>query len=312
MAIYFKKSHIHCIMIYKMKKLIYTLLLFVLSPFLCFGQNNFQFSLAPRYSLTYGELTELLYGYDEELVSQLDWEQKPLLNIGLKTSVNYKGFIISADFDYGIHLPLSYMYDSDWEDGEKYSFTKHPITNSVNIDTSLTAAYQIDATSKISVIPELQLNYLYSYFEAGNGSGVRRGRDIRVYGIDYKRHSFFLFTGIGVKFKPIAAFNISADFMAAPWHYQDSYDYHHGVKHPFSTNDLQYGFFTKYKAGITADFALDNLLALELFTNLLFGFPDKGTFYSDYYSDKMTLIKSQQSGADIYYIKTGLALKFTF
>ncbi len=97
MAIYFKKSHIHCIMTYKMKKLIYTLLLFVLSPFLCFGQNTFQFSLAPRYSLTYGELTELLYGYDEELVSQLDWEQKPLLNIGLETSANYKGFIISNE-----------------------------------------------------------------------------------------------------------------------------------------------------------------------------------------------------------------------
>ena len=286
-------------------------LFLLLFPLLCFSQNDFHFSLAPRLSFTYGELNEILYGYNDEIVSQLDWEQKPILNIGLATSVNFKSFIISADFDYGISLPGSYMYDSDWDDGEKYSFTKHPIRNLNNIDTALTAAYQIKATSKISVIPLLQFNYLYSSFEAGNGSGVRRGRDIRVYGIDYKRHSFFLFTGLSLKIQPAEICCVTTDFLAAPWNYQDSYDFHHGKNHPFSSNDIQYGYFTKYKTAIKADFTLDKKLSLQLFTNLLFGFPDKGDFYSDYYG-KMTKIESQQSGADIYYVKAGLALNFSF
>lgn len=295
-----------------MKKSLCALILSLLFPLLCFCQNDFHFSISPRLSFTYGELTELLYGYDDELVSQLDWEQKPLFNLGLCASANYKNIIVSADFDYSLPLNGSYMYDSDFEDGERYSLTKHPIINSKNLDTSLTAAYQIDVNSKIAVIPELQFNYIYTAFEAGIGSGTRRGRDIRVYGIDYKRHSFFIFTGLSLKFQPATAFIITTDFLAAPWNYQDSYDYHHGKNHPFSSNDVQYGFFTKYKTGIKTDFILDKILSLQLFTDFLFGFSDKGDFYSDYYSNKMTRISSQKSGADFYYIKSGLAWNFSF
>ena len=67
------------------------MLLCILTSYLCFGQNYYHFSIAPRFSFTYGELTEILYGYDNEIVSRLDWEQKPLLNLGLEADIFIKG-----------------------------------------------------------------------------------------------------------------------------------------------------------------------------------------------------------------------------
>ena len=98
-----------------MKKSLCALILSLLFPLLCFCQNDFHFSISPRFSFTYGELTELLYGYDDELVSQLDWEQKPIFNLGLCASEKNKNIIVSADFDYSLPLNGSYMYDSDFE-----------------------------------------------------------------------------------------------------------------------------------------------------------------------------------------------------
>ena len=293
-----------------MKKNFCLVIFLLLFPLLCFSQTDFHFSLAPRISFTVGELTELLYT-DNEIVSQLDWEQKPLLNLGLNASAGYKNFFISADFDYCLPAGTSYMYDSDWEGGEKYSLTKHPIESSKNIDTALSLAYQIPVSKKISIIPTLQFNYLFNDFEAGIGSGVRHGRNIRVYGIDYRRHSFFIFTGAAVKVQPFSKLFIQADFMLAPWNYQLSFDYHHGVKNPFSTKDIQFGFFSKYKAGLTTGIILDKNITLQLFAQLLFGFPDKGPIYTDYCSTTMEKSPCQKSGAATRSLKSGLAVNFS-
>ena len=295
-----------------MKKLISTILFLFLTAPLCFCFSDFHFSFAPTFSFTYGELTELLYGSDGELVSQLDWEQKTLFNIGINSTITLKNFIISGSFDFSVPLGTSNMYDSDWEDGEKYSLTTHPIVNSKNISTDAALAYNIKATQKLTVIPEIQFNYLYSDFEAGIGSGYRYGRNIRVYGIDYNRHSYFIFTGLSIKTELTPEIFFKTGFFGAPWNYQKSFDYHHGVKHPFSSLDLQTGYFTKYKADFSIDFKIDKTLSLDLFTRLLFGFPDKGLLYSDYNTIEMEKITSQKSGAAIHSIKAGTSLIFIF
>lgn len=296
-----------------MKKLISVILSLILTAPLCFGLKNFHFSLAPRFSFTYGELTELLYDDDDSqtLVSRLDWEQKPLFNIGLEAGFSYKNFLLSAAFDYSFPLGTSYMYDSDWEDGEKFSFTKHPLADSKNINTELSFAYELAATNKLSVIPELQFNYIYSDFKADRGSGTRYGRSIRVYGVDYNRHSFIIFTGLSVKAEVIEKIFFKTAFFAAPWLYQDCFDYHHGVKHPFSSRDILYASFTKYKIDFACDFIYNRQLSLELFTSFLFGFPDQGEIYSDYFGS-WAHITEQKGGAAINYIKSGINLKLTF
>ena len=312
-SFHFNKSKNIGIMTYKMKKLICAILYIMLASPFCFCLSDFHFSFAPVFSLTYGELTEQLYDSEGELVSQLDWEQKPLFDIGIKSKIIFKNVSLSGLFNFSVPIGTSYMYDSDWENGRRYSYTIHPITNSKNINSEASLAYTINTPSIITVIPELQFDYLYSSLEGGIGEGIRYGKNKRYYGVDYSRHSFFIFTGLSVEADLTQNIFLKTAFYTAVWNYQDSFDYHHGVKHPFSSRELQEGWFTKYKANISTEFKIDRIISLELFTNLLFGFPDKGIFYSDYFnSDKLELIKSQQSGANIHSLKIGTALNFSF
>ncbi len=294
-----------------MKRLLPALLFLILTAPLCFCLDNFQFSIAPRMSFTFGELNEILYASDDTIVSQLDWEEKALFDIGLSSNVVLNNFILGAAFDYSIPAGTSYMYDSDWEDGKKYSLTEHPIKKSINLSSEISAAYKIHVNQKISVLPQLKFDYFYNDFEADKGSGWRNGRDIKVYGIDYKRHSFFIFTGLALNIDFNQLFSLSTDFALAPWGYQYSFDHHHGVKHPFSTEGIQYSLFTKYKADINADFHITSLFTLQSFTNLIFGFPDKGSISSDYSSTSMEEDKTHKSGSAINAIRTGIAVIFS-
>ena len=110
-----------------MIKLISAVLFLLLTTSAGFCLDNFQFAVAPKVSVTYGELNELLYDTDYTLMSQLDWEQKALLDLGLTTAIDFYNFVLKADFEYSLPLGTSYMYDADWDDGKKYSLTKHPL-----------------------------------------------------------------------------------------------------------------------------------------------------------------------------------------
>ncbi|MCR4579506.1 MAG: omptin family outer membrane protease [Treponema sp.] len=295
-----------------MKKLISAILILILTNAFCFAENNFHFSIAPRFSFTCGELNELLFGSEGELVSQLDWEQKGLFNIGLEASAGYKNLILDTSFDYSIPLAASSMQDSDWNNGEKYSLTEHPIYSSQNLNTSASLGYEIKTPARLSVIPQLQFNYIYSDFKAGIGSGVRNGRNIRVYGVDYRRHTYLFFTGLKVKAEIIPGLFLQTGFLLAPFCYQDGLDYHHGKRHPFTSRDVQTSFLTKYKGSLSAEIKLDHIFSLKIFSDLLFGLADRGKLYSDYYSQEFELIKGQQSGAVIHQASFGLALNFSF
>ena len=55
----------------------------------------------------------------------------------------FKNFLVSASFDYSFPAGTSYMYDSDWDDGIKYSYTTHPLKASKEINTQLLIAYRL-------------------------------------------------------------------------------------------------------------------------------------------------------------------------
>ena len=296
-----------------MKKSICALILSLLFPLLCFCQNDFHFSISPRFSFTYGELTELLYGYDDELVSQLDWEQKPLFNLGLEVSSNYKRLIVSALFDYSIPLGTSYMYDSDWDSaGNIYSHSKHPIEHTINLYSELSIKYNFQITPLLSLFPIINFDYSFSDFKAGIGIKSVYTQYPKANKIDYYRHSFFIFSGIGVKLTPVKKLNLAIDFQFAPFSYQYAYDYHYGTKspYPFSSYEIQTGYFSKFKTNLSADYKIKNFLTIQLFVNLLLSIPDQGDFYTDYYSNSLYL-SSQKSGASINSTKFGTAVIFT-
>ena len=299
----------------KMKKPISTTLFLLLTALPCFCIDNFSFSIAPRASVTFGTLEEIVYDSpngDAEIISLLEWEQKPLIDIGLSAALQYNHFIFSTGFDYSFPIKTSYMSDYDWDWGELDSYTKHPILSSKNICTELSVGHEINISPKLSVIPAIQFDYIYNSFEADRGSGVRGGRKIRGYGIDYTRHSFFTFTGLAVKAELTSRFFLTAEFYTALWSHQVCEDYHHGVKNPFTTIEAHDGYFKKYKARVSTGYNFNKLISLELFSQFIFGFPDTGTFSSDKSTDKIEPVTSQKGGSAIHSAKFGTSLKFTF
>ena len=302
------------IMTYKMKKLISTILFTLLLPLFCFAQNAFHFSLAPRVSFTYGELNEILYGYNGEIVSQLNWNQKPLLNLGLEASAGYKKLIVSALFDYSIPLKTSYMYDTDWNSaGDIESLSKHPIEHTINLNSELSIKYDFQISPAISLLPIISFDYLFTDFNAGIGTKSVYIQYPRANKIDYYRHSFFIFTGLCIKLSPLEKLSLAIDFLTAPFSYQYAYDYHYGTKspYPFSSYEIQTGYFSKFKTNLSADYKIKSFLTLKLFVNLLLSIPDRGDFYTNYYSDSFYQA-SQKSGATISSTKIGTAVIFTF
>ena len=309
------------IMIYKMKKLITAILFLILSSPLCFSLSDFHFSIEPRISLSYGELNELLYSSDGNLVSQLDWEQKPLFYYGLEADITLKNFRIITLFESSLPVGTSYMYDYDDFDGNGTfdKLSKHPIDRTINFNTELTFSYNLQLSSAFTIIPLLHFQYLFNKFEADKGLilfGQRtQGKTVYANKIDYLRHSFFIFSGISLKISPLKKSFFTVDFLISPWGYQYAIDYHHGSgkdpRYPFSTYDYIYSYFSKFKFNVSANCIINSFFSIQVFTSFLFGSADNGYFYTDYESDELYL-SSQKSGAKINYIKTGLSLRFNF
>ena len=279
-----------------------------------FAINNFSFCITPHAGITFAQVDEILYDSNGEQCSLLEWEQKPVVDAGCTLDFQLNRFLISTDFEASFLAGDSKMTDTDWSNGQKYSVTVHPLEASKNFDTSIMFAYQINSQKCqwFTLQPELQLEYKYIDFDAGNGKGVRYDRNIKVYGVDLTRYSFFVFTGI----KGIAEignrFNIAAEFLFAPYTYQDEKDFHKGVKNPFTSIEIQKGYFSKFKAGLSAGIKLNEKLAVNLFSQVLFGTKDKGDFYSNYYTEKITKFDDQQSGTNIFAFKFGVSTSYLF
>lgn len=279
-----------------------------------FANNNFSFSITPHAGVTFSQVDEILYDSNGEQCSLLEWEQKPVIDAGCTFDFQLNRFLISTDFEYSFLAGDSKMTDTDWSNGQKYSVTVHPLEASKNFDISIMFAYKINSQKCqwLTLQPELQLEYKYIDFDAGNGQGVRYDRNIKVYGVDLTRHSFFVFTGI----KGIAEignrFNIAAEFLFAPYTYQYEKDFHKGVKNPFTSIEIQKGYFSKFKAGLSAGIKLNEKLAVNIFSQVLFGTKDKGDFYSNYYTEKITKFDDQQSGTNIFAFKCGISTSYLF
>ena len=277
-----------------------------------FANNIFSFCITPHAGVTFSQVDEILYDSNGEQCSLLEWEQKPVVDAGFSLDFQLNRFLISTDFEASFLAGDSKMTDTDWSNGQKYSVTVHPLEDSNNFDTSIMFAYKINSPKCqwLTLQPELQLEYKYIDFDAGNGKGVRYDRNIKVYGVDLTRHSFFVFTGI----KGIAEignrFNIAAEFLFAPYTYQYEKDFHKGVKNPFTSIEIQKGYFSKFKAGLSAGIKLNEKLAVNLFSQVLFGTKEKGDFDSNYYTEKITKFDDQQSGTNIFAFKCGVSTSY--
>lgn len=275
------------------------LILFSLAAF-CFCKEPPTFTVSPFAGWNVCSLDEILYDTDDNLRSLLEWDQKNLFETGLCLTVTFPKCQAALLFSYSFPTAQGKMTDSDRSAGQKYSETKHPVLKTKNINTQFDFSYTVFQNDFFTLAPALQVQYLYSSFNAGNGEGIRNGRNIKVYGIDYYRHSVFSFLGVQTKFQLLPKLYLGADFLVSPFCYQNGFDYHQGVANPFSSRDIQKGFFSKFKTTANAGFDFNERLALETQFSVIWGSTDKGILYTDYFSGSMALAW-EKSGSRILY-----------
>ena len=280
----------------------------------CQAEKKTSLSLSPHIGFTFGQLDEILYAPDGSIRSLLEWEEKPLINIGLSADLELNNFSIISSFEYGTKIANPQMYDSDWSDGIKYSYTTHPLESSKEINAGLQLAYKLLSKTFISLSPAIELQYMYDSFNSGTGSGTRNDRQIRVNKVDYSRHTLFTFTGIKINSDINKYISLKAAFFISPYTFQYARDYHHGTKepYPFTALELQDCFFSKYKFAATFSWHFTKLFTLDFYSNVIFGGTDKGTYFSDYYRDEIVRITDQQTGSKLFSTKFGIATTFKF
>ena len=273
---------------------------------LCHAQSKPSLSISPHMGFTFGQFDEILYDSNGNQCSLLEWEQKPLLNIGFSMALALQRFSITTSFEYGTKLGNPYMTDSDWNSGEKYSVTRHPLESSKELNTQFLLTYNLISDKRLNIFPEIELQYMYDSFNAGKGSGIRDGRKINVYGVDYTKHSLFIFTGYNLGINLSSYLKLNTDFFISPFVYQYDIDFHHGVINPFTSIDIQQGAFTKFKINANLELKCTDTFKINFYTQFLFGYINQGAFYSNYYTEEITKFDDQKSGSNLYSIKFGI------
>ena len=161
------------------KKVAGLLILFSLAV-LCFCKELPSFTVSPFVGWSDCSLDEILYDTDDNLRSLLEWEQDTLFDTGLCLTATFPKCEASVLFSYSFPTTHGKMTDSDWEYGEKYSVTKHPVVKTKNINTEIDFSYTIFNNDIFTFTPAAQVQYIYSSFNADNGEGIRNGRTIKV------------------------------------------------------------------------------------------------------------------------------------
>lgn len=293
-----------------MKKNLAVVFFFFFISFAGFCKGQVEFTVSPFVGLSDCKVDEILYETNGSVRSLLEWEQNIIFDLGLRAKASINNFDLALCFSYSFPCTNGHMTDSDWENGSKYSITNHPVVEFKNINSQLDFSYRLYESDVFAFSPVIELEYFYTSFNGGKGTGVRYNNPVKVYGIDYYRHSAFIFMGAETKYQINSRFFVKAGFLIAPFCYQDGFDFHHGKNNPFHMRDIEMGWFSKFKACASAGITLTSWFSIESQFSILFGGTDKGRFYTDIFSDTMGL-HDQKKGAGIFYKSCKLFINFS-
>ena len=283
-----------------MKKNLTVIFFFFFISFAGFCKGQVEFTVSPFVGLSDCKVDEILYETNGSVRSLLEWEQNIIFDLGLRAKASINNFDLALCFSYSFPCTNGHMTDSDWENGSKYSVTNHPVVKFKNISSQLDFSYRLYESEVFAFTPVIELEYFYTSFNAGKGTGVRYNNPVKVYGIDYSRHSVFSFLGIRTKLNITPKIFLGGELLFSPFCYQKSFDFHHGVVNPFNSIDVQTTCFSKYKASLSGGIIITPRISLEFQFSSIFGGTDKGKLITDYYNGTM-LQADEKSGARILY-----------
>lgn len=304
-----------------------------------FHSEDFHLSLEPTFSYSSGVLSESIYHSRDtsKKISLLEWERKVWL-YGLRLDGSCKKIHLKTGFESSIPASSGEMRDSDWLNYSDYSMkTTYSVgTNYAdqNFDSFLSLSYDFEPASGFSITPEIQAQYSFDSFYRKKGSNgwygqadwssdggnhwwyedeaqsfpslnPETGKTRKLAGIDYYRHSVYIWTGLSVSLH-LNRFYASASFLISPYTYLSAEDRHHSAGDDNVYHEIQEDFFTSYKVGLTLAYEISEYFDVTLNASLLLASDIKGDLYEGW---SKNISQPSGGGSQTGTLRLGLKIK---
>lgn len=233
-------------------RLAFFLFTFMVSSTALFAIDSPQFSLSYYTEVIYGESFEHVY-YSDKLLSELIWDIKPILLLGLEASLEWKkGFSLNAESSFGLPAFSGLMKDSDWLNLElnldtgKTHFSRHnahlQYATILAIHAGWTFFPNVNNSREFSITPSLGFKYYSwkwdaqdgyiqhnSYLVNGTYPEWRESQErIPLYGvgISYLQTFYIPTIGISSSFSPVRTIQTKLGITFSPFVYSHNTDWH--------------------------------------------------------------------------------------
>ncbi len=272
-----------------MKKIISALIFITLSfSGFALSSEDFSLSVEPLFGMKWGQIDEYVFlkecTYDDDKLSELNWEIKPEFYGGAKVSGSWKKFFGELQFSAGFPMQTGLMMDSDWLNAdtaglEDYQYKTNYSESDNYLDYDYTfeikAGYDFEPYKndflRVSVKPFAGLYFnsisfdaeggSYWYGETVNGTYQLPWNDSSTKEehftgkvISYKRTSYIFWLGFDSDIELSKNFILNAGFKFSPYLYAESIDTHWLKQKMFA--DKTPGYFGAFKWNLGAEYKI--------------------------------------------------------
>lgn len=299
--------------------------------------GDWHFSIEPHIGYTYGQIGEYVFNKisstDDRKLSELQWDEKPVLTFGADLCGGYKDIFLQIAFTKGMSSqPCGSMEDSDWMNNNDYnmkttrSISENTLTSYT--DVSARAGYTFHILSWLSLAPFAEFEYQYREFSANNAYGwygnkktpmVSWDDPLAIYyaagtlcGIDYSHMVLATFAGGSARLELPHNFSIIFSLAISPFLYEEAKDTHY--KKIDKSSSTQYldiihaVWFGSLKSSLAVYCALNRYFDLGLTFSARTSWLHKGITATKNSQGKYIEQSNSKSGMDLYELNMRLSL----
>lgn len=303
-------------------------------------KSDFHFSFSPMLDFKYGTAREYVFynncTYSNDKLSELDWDIKPMVQIGVNANGGWKGILLSGYIEGAVPNKSGTMADSDWlnvqtSNLDNYQYKTHYSESDNYVDSCMNCGVRLGYTFtlpfSIELYPFGAFDYEHIGFVAKDGT-YWYGSQITSGGhtyytpytdknnqtsdsmdgknVGYTRYSYFTWIGLQAAYTLKNKFKFDASFQAAPYVYCQSQDEHYLKGATYV--DVTSGTFCAFKYATSAAYIFNKRYSLNLAVSYFTLNTLRGDSYQKYGSSYVHLT-STDAGADENYFCAGISLK---
>lgn len=245
---------------------------------------QFSLELAPFAGVKNGKQYEdvFIINGQEELLSQLKWEEAPLILYGMGARANAGVFFAEFSFKNAVHALCGSMTDNDWANRESIYILPEKLRNAKthfsSHDNTLTDYFSFSGKAGLSLSPapiytvEPSVSFEFTDFSM-SASGGYLNYGVEIYNTVYTpleygvtgiysdtelitlhRQSYWLWTGVNNKFRLSDRFMLETGLFVSPFAFIRTYDNHILRKRMYKDEVSE--FIAGFRATLGAEFFL--------------------------------------------------------